>query len=180
MLLTALMSHAFAADLSPWVGEWGLDPAASDDPYEKLQQAIGVPLLSGGAARGLAPDGGADDREEQQRRLVSITTRLLALSGRIGLAPTEAADLSITYGGEPSLDVTLGRKWHKVKREDNVIRLRASAQDNLVVERRVKSAVLTETFLAPVEPGVLYAVVRVDGSGVDGLEFRRVYRALHE
>ena len=174
------LAVAAATDLSSWAGDWALDPSQSDDPGAALQRAISAPLVSSGAARGLAPDGGQDDREQAQRRLVEATSAMLGQSGRIALAPTDDGDLEVTFGGDAPLVVALGRRWTKVKRPDEgLLRIRAEVEDHLVLERRHKTLALTETFLIPTEPEIIYVVVRIDGSGIEGLEFRRVYRALH-
>jgi hypothetical protein len=180
VILVIGMSLALADDASPWAGEWGLDPSQSDDPYEAIGRAIQEPLLTGGAASQYAPDGGSDSREDDQRRLVDSTTAMLGLSGRIGLQPRPEEGLTLTFGGEDPVDLQLGRKWTKIKTDDGTLRLRAEADGHLVLQRRLKAALLTETFLAPDASDTMVAVVRVDGSGIEGLEFRRVYRALNE
>ncbi len=177
-----LVAWAAAATVDPWVGEWGLDPAKSDDPHDALQRAIRAPVLTGGAATRLSPDGGAEALEADYQKLVTATTGLLAVSGRLGLVASGDEGVQLTFGGEAPVELTLGRKWTKVEIEDGTLRIRArEIAGHLVLERRVKTAVLTETFLPRAEdPSVLYVVARIDGSGIEGLEFRRVYRALHD
>ena len=76
------------------------------------------------------------------------------------------------------MHVTLTRKWSKVKTWNGLLRMRAQLGEQLVLERRMKSLWITETFLAPQDPETVVAVVRVSGSSISDFEFRRVYRAL--
>ena len=187
MLMGALMwlatVAAFAADASPWLGEWGLDPVRSDDPLPRLEMAARAPMLATTQqTRNLSPDRAAQDDEIEaaRRRVLSITTGMLARSSRmtLGAPSSDDAGLTLEYGGEDPIDLTLTRKWAKAQRTEGRMKIRAFAEDQLVVERRIKTMTIVETFLPPEEDGSLFSVVRVVGSGMDTIEFRRAYRRL--
>ena len=171
-----------------WAGVWGLDPSRSDDPSLAIERAYVAPMLQGGAAAEMSPDGGQVDQEAERTKLLYETLGLLGVSGRLSLAPADEGHLALEWGGGERLTLTEG-KWTKVVPEDDGGRYRIRFHDlgdQLIVERRLKTTILTETLLAP--PGVvderpheLVVVVRIDGSSLDpGVEFRRVYRQLSE
>ncbi|MBX2799545.1 MAG: hypothetical protein KTR31_17850 [Myxococcales bacterium] len=180
MIVWMWVSLAWATEgLDPWVGAWGLDPVKSDDPVQTLRMAIRAPTVGSGAAGRLAPDGGQSDRQDAQARLVKTALSMLGRSGRVEFRRDEAGAMVVEFGGESPITLSPGRKWTKVRQDDGMLRIRAElGPDYLLVERRIKSMVLVETFLLPKEEDLTYAVVLVDGSGMDGVEFRRVYRAL--
>ncbi|HHO53121.1 MAG TPA: hypothetical protein ENK18_20160 [Deltaproteobacteria bacterium] len=174
-----LLGLATAGELSGWIGAWGIDPVESDDPYLALERAVRAPLLSAGSARQMAPDRGASDLEAARARVLEEMTRMLNRSGRLDLAEDEDGKLVVGFGGDTPVAVELGRGWARIKEDTGVLKVRAwRSGEHLSVERRLKTTSLTETLLPPEDPELLYVVVRIAGSGMEGLEFRRVYRAL--
>jgi hypothetical protein len=166
-----------------WAGVWGLDPSLSDDPTVAIQRAYVPPMLSGGEASQMSPDGGDVDHEVERTRLLYETLGLLGVSGRLSLAPGADGAIALEWGGGEELALVPG-KWTKVVPEDGErYRIRVhELGDQLVVERRLKTTILTETLIQPgEEKRELVVVVRIDGSALDpGVEFRRVYRQLAE
>lgn len=170
-----------------WAGVWGLDPSRSDDPTQAIERAYVTPMLQGGAASAMSPDGGQVDNEAERTKLLYETLGLLGVSGRLSLAPADEEHLSLEWGGGETLTLTEG-KWTRVAPEGDASRYRIRYHDlgdQLIVERRLKTTILTETLIAPhggdQPPGELVVVVRLDGSSLDpGVEFRRVYRQLSE
>lgn len=180
-MIVLLCAAASAADLAGFAGTWGLDPSRSDDPSEAIAAALVRPAASAGAASAYSPDGNgdaSDDPAEQREKLVREVLGLLAVSGTIGLAPTDGG-VTLTFGGEDTLVLSPGDGWSKLKRDGGTWKVRVREQgDRLAIERRYKSTAVVETLIPP-EDRELVVVVRVDGSGIDpGVEFRRVYRAL--
>lgn len=174
-----LVGLASAGELSGWLGAWGLDPSQSDDPQYALARSVRAPLLSSAGARQMAPDKGQSDLEAARERVLGEMTRMLLRSGRLDLAEGPDGQLLVGFGGAPAVSVAVDRGWTRVKEEDGLVKIRAwRSGDRLSVERRLKTTSLTETLLAPDDPEQLYVVVRIAGSGVEGFEFRRVYRAL--
>ena len=174
------LAAAWAGDLSPWTGTWSLDPTRSDDPYRLVLQSIRNPLLGGASGRGMAADGGQGDMEAERREVRDTVMQMLAQSGQLTLTPGKEDALVVTFAGHEPLEVDVGGRWVRRRGPDGMQRLRARHREQLVLERRRNTVIVTETFLAPTEPGVVPVVVRVDGSGVFGFEFRRVYRLLPE
>lgn len=165
-----------------WAGIWGLDPSRSDDPTMAIQRAYVAPMLTGGDAAQLSPDGGEVDHEAERTKLLYETLGLLGVSGRLALAPEGDGAIGLEWGGGEHLALVPG-KWTKVAPEEGQkYRIRVTdLGDQLIVERRLKTTILTETLLTPEEKGELVVVVRIDGSALDpGVEFRRVYRQLAE
>jgi hypothetical protein len=168
-----------------WAGIWGLDPSRSDDPTVAIERAYVAPMLTGGEASQMSPDGGAVDNEAERTKLVYETLAMLGVSGRLSLTPAADGAIGLEWGGGEPLALVPG-KWTKVVPEEgDRYRIRVTDfGDQLVVERRSKTTILTETLLEP--KGVehaneLVAVVRIDGSSIDpGVEFRRIYRHLDQ
>lgn len=184
MWLWILLATAFAADgpAGAWYGTWSLDPVRSDDPRPLVEQAVRGPLLNATGARQMAPDGGTGiDPDEQRRVMLNSVLGLLARSGQFTLGePSSEQDVTLTYAGDTPIGLVLGRKWVRTRSTRGVVRVRARLKDQLVVERREKTVRVTETLLPPDDDGLLAVVVRVDGSGIHPLEFRRIYRNLDE
>jgi hypothetical protein len=181
-LWSVLVAAAFAGPLDPFQGEWGLDPIESDDPIPLLAGMVSGPVATGSAAARYSPDQGAGVGEDERNRVIDAVIRLLGVSSRLALTP-DGESVVVTFGGEEPVTLPLGKKWSKVRRGDgSTYKMRALLDgEQLVLERRVKASVLTETFLKPVRPDELFVVVRLDATGLaTGLEFRRAYDALHD
>ncbi len=180
MWLVWLASLATASDLSPWVGSWGLDPSQSDDALQRVQMAVRAPILDASGARQLSPDGsGQVDQEDHQRRVVGSVMRLLGHSGIVEWAEGSKSDVvRLTLGGDPPQELSDGRKWTKVKTDEGRYRVRVQLGERLVLQRRADNLTVTETFLDPSDDGSVAVVVRLEGSGLQEIEFRRVYRPL--
>lgn len=179
--LCLLFTAAWAADTpEPWFGTWSLDPIKSDDPRALVDQAVRGSLLNGGGARNLAPDGGSGvDPDEQKRSIANSVLALLARSGQFTLSkPPNEQDLTLTYAGDAPVGLLLGRKWTKLRSNRGTMKVRAQLSDQLILQRRERTIRITETLLEPDSEGMLAVVVRVDGSGITPMEFRRVYRNL--
>ncbi|MEQ1504654.1 MAG: hypothetical protein ABMB14_20610 [Myxococcota bacterium] len=169
-----------------WTGDWGLDPSASDDPTQAIQQAyVGTAVSGASEASKLSPDGGEVDVEANRTKLLYQVLGLLGVSGRITLVEEGDDAVSLAWSGVAPMHLPVGNKWTKVARVDEDhegyrIRVREDG-DRLIVERRLNATTLTETLLSQPNPGELVVVVRVDGSALDpGVEFRRVYRSMGE
>lgn len=175
------VSWAAAAPFDPWLGVWGLDPSASDDPSERLRTSVTAPVVSGSDASRLSPDGGNSTAtvEDEREHALDDAFALLATSGGIELAA--AGDtLAVTWTGEAPVAVPLARRWVKVPRAERAWRVRAWMDGpNLVVERRQRATSVAETFLPSARPGEVVVVVWVEAPSLHpAVEFRRVYRAL--
>ncbi len=184
MIALWLASAAFGADLGRLGGSWALDPARSDDPSELLYRLARSPAVQGGAASRYSPDQGTDQGEAERERAARTVNEMLGISSRVDLAGTDDG-VTITFGGEVPVEVSIGRKWKKVKRDDrDNYKIRAQQDGpHLVLERRFRSNILTETFLAPGSEATdrVYVVVRLDATGLaSGFEFRRAYAPLHQ
>ena len=185
-VLGALASPpAMAGPAAEWVGEWALDPVRSDNADRMLQRAVRAPMLDTPAPstrQNLSPDRAAQDdqMEEARRRVMTLTTTMLARSARISIREPEVEGLIVEFGGEEPMELTLTRKWTKTRRDGSTLRMRAFADGQLTLERRIKTMRVVETLLPPDEDGTVYAVVQIVGSGMETIEFRRVYRALSE
>lgn len=176
------VAWADGPEVSAWYGTWSLDPARSDDPAPLVAQAARGSMLQSAGARQMAPDNGTGvDPEVQRRQIANAVLAQLARSGQFTLGPSETdGHVVLTWAGEPPIEVALGRRWTKVKSNRGVTRVRARLGAQLVLERRERTVHITETLLPRTEPETLAVVVRVDGSSVYALEFRRVYRDLPE
>lgn len=172
---------ALAGDL-PWAGDWGLDPTQSDKGPEQIE-AIVLGRVGVGtgqqAAASMSPDptSGQDLQRDDKRRMVDSLKHLMSRSGQIVLADAEEG-VTVTYSGEEPVTLTFGRKWAKVDWGDRRVRMRAWKGRSLTIERRIGGASVTETFLPSTEPEEVAVVVRIEGSGVQQQEFRRIYRLL--
>lgn len=176
------LASAWAQDsvAERWYGQWSLDPVRSDDPQPLVEQAVRGPLLNSTGARQMAPDGGSGiDPDEQKRVLVNQVLGLLARSGQFTLAEGLGPEsVSLTFAGDEPLSLELGKKWIKTRSNRGVTKLRVRLAEQLLMERRERTVRVTETLLPPDDAGTMAVVVRVDGSGVHPMEFRRVYRNL--
>lgn len=172
---------AWAGPVDPWAGTWGLDPAESDDPGERLRAAVTAPIVSGGRAASMAPDGGASSAgaEDERSHALDDAFDLLGCSGGIELRP--AGDgLSVAWTGEAAVVLPLTRRWVKHEREAHRWKVRAWRDGpNLVVERRQRATSVAETFLPTTAPDEVVVVVWVEGPSLHPpVEFRRVYRTI--
>lgn len=184
MLVLSAWCAAVAAPFEPWLGTWGLDPSASDDPRERLNSAVTAPVVTGSSAARMSPDGGTasnqdSDPEDQRKHALDDALSLLAASGGIALAGA-GDDLVVTWTGEAPVTVSLARRWVKVEREPRPWKVRAWMDGpNLVVERRQRATSVAETFLPAQRAGEAVVVVWVEAPSLrPAVEFRRVYRPL--
>jgi hypothetical protein len=181
MALLATLAPAAAAE-SWWAGEWGVDPSRSDEATQAIERAYIGPTLTAGPAQPFSPDGGGDvDVDASKRKLLYKLMAVLGRSGRLSLAEEPDGAVRLGYGDSDALRLELGNKWTRVADQDgDKYKIRVRAEDDwLMMERKVSGTVVTETVVAPKEPGELVVVVTVVGSELDsGIEFRRVYRRL--
>jgi hypothetical protein len=170
---------AFAGAWDPWLGVWGLDPSESDDPQERLSASVTDPVVNGGAAAKMSPDGGNSDPEEERKHALDDALELLGSSGGIELRPA-GDELVVVWTGELPVTVGVDRRWVKVAREPHRWKVRAWMDGaNLVVERRQRATSVAETFLPAQRPDEVVVVVWVEGPSLHPpVEFRRVYRPL--
>jgi hypothetical protein len=182
MMILCAIASAFAVDLAAFAGDWGVDPAKSDDAAAAVMGAPPGAGLGQGAAEGLSPDQQGEDPEEldaARQRMLSDILLMLSGSGQMMLRPS-GESLEITLAGEAPVRLEVDGPWGRMDCGDARCRLRLRDEgDRLLLERRMKATKIEETLLPPAPDGTMVAVVHVvTSSAARPIELRRVYRRL--
>jgi len=182
MILFFAATSALAVDLAAFAGDWGVDPARSDDVAAAVMGAPPGATLGDGGANDLSPDQKGEGQEEEDNaraRMMADILLLLSGSGQMVLR-LDGDAIELTLAGEAPVRVEPDGAWVRAECGDAECRVRMREEgDRLVLERKMRSTRVEETLLTPAEDRTMVSVVHVETSAAARpIEFRRVYRAL--